>query len=94
MERPHAHGIEYAIKSGSTLPAGVVAIWGANMKRRIVPFSVPRTIDPDLARVHAYWKSLERGENKMPFWDDFKISSLPDLADKLMLVDVFEKPER
>lgn len=30
----------------------------------------------------------------MPFWDDFKIPSLPDLADKLMLIDVFEKPER
>lgn len=64
------------------------------MKRPVVPFSLPRKIDPVLARVRAYWESLERGENKMPFWDDFEISSLPDLADKLMLIDVFEKPER
>lgn len=30
----------------------------------------------------------------MPFWDDVKTSSLPDLSDRLMLVDVFEKPQR
>lgn len=30
----------------------------------------------------------------MPFWDDLRISSLPDLAGKLMLIDVFETPER
>jgi hypothetical protein len=30
----------------------------------------------------------------MPFWDDVKISSLSDLADNLLLIDVFEKPER
>lgn len=30
----------------------------------------------------------------MPFWDDVTLSSLPDLADRLMLVDVFEGPLR
>ena len=30
----------------------------------------------------------------MPFWDDVKLSSLPDLAERLMLIDVFENPQR
>ena len=30
----------------------------------------------------------------MPFWDDFKISSLPELADSSMLIDVQELPIR
>jgi len=64
------------------------------MKHPVVPFSVPRKIDPNLVRVRAYWESLERGENPMPFWDDFKFSALPDLSDRLILIDVFEKPGR
>ena len=48
----------------------------------------------DLDRVWVYWNSLKRGENKVSFWDDLKLSSLPDLADRLMLVDVFERPQR
>jgi hypothetical protein len=64
------------------------------MKHPVVPFSVPKTIDPDLARVRDYWESLKRGDAKMPFWDDFKTSSLPDLADRLMLVDVVDRPVR
>ncbi len=30
----------------------------------------------------------------MPFWDDVTLSSLPDLIQRLMLVDVFESPQR
>jgi hypothetical protein len=30
----------------------------------------------------------------MPFWDDVKLSSLPDLSDCLMLIDAFENPQR
>lgn len=30
----------------------------------------------------------------MPFWDDVTLSSLPDLVDDLMLIDVFNQPER
>lgn len=41
-----------------------------------------------------YWESLKRGDASMPFWDDVTLSSLPDLADRLMLVDVFEGPLR
>lgn len=64
------------------------------MKHPVIPFSTPKKIAADLDRVHAHWESLERGENRMPFWDDFRISSLPDLADRLTLIDVAEKPKR
>jgi len=64
------------------------------MNRPVVPFSLPRKIEPNLARVLAYWESLKRAENNMPFWDDVTTSSLPDLADRLMLIRVFAKPER
>lgn len=30
----------------------------------------------------------------MPFWDDVNLSALPDIGDRLMLVDVFEDPQR
>lgn len=30
----------------------------------------------------------------MPFWDDVSLSSLPDLSGELMLVDVFDGPQR
>jgi hypothetical protein len=64
------------------------------MEHPLAPFSVPKTINPDLARVHNSWKSLKRGDADMPFWDDFKTSSLPELADRLMLVDVVDMPLR
>jgi hypothetical protein len=58
------------------------------------PFAVPSRLPPDLARVHAYWRGLLRGEAEMPFWDDANLTDLPDLADRLFLVDVFQGPER
>lgn len=58
------------------------------------PFAVPSRLTPDLARVHAYWRGLLRGAADMPFWDDANLSDLPDLADRLFLVDVFQGPER
>ena len=36
-------------------------------------------MERDLARVHAFWDGLKRHEAQMPFWDDVKISALPDL---------------
>jgi hypothetical protein len=58
------------------------------------PFPLPDTLSPTLQRVYSYWQGLERGENAMPFWDDVKLSALPDLADRLMLLDAFADPER
>jgi len=58
------------------------------------PFPLPKKLSPTLQRVLSYWEGLERGDNKMPFWDDVKLSALPDLADHLMLINVFVNPER
>jgi len=58
------------------------------------PFPKPAHLSPDLARVDAYWRGLLRGSAQMPFWDDCRPTDLPDLADRLFLVDVFAEPER
>lgn len=64
------------------------------MKRPAVPYALPKKLEGDLARVLAYWQSLKRAENDMPFWDDMTMSSLPDIANRLLLIRVFTKPER
>ncbi|QUD86896.1 hypothetical protein [Phenylobacterium montanum] len=58
------------------------------------PFPVPSQLSPALARVDAYWRGLLRGNASMPFSDDARLTDLPDLAPQLLLVDVFERPER
>ena len=58
------------------------------------PYPLPEKISPTLLRVISYWESLKRGNNKMPFWDDVNLSVLPDLTDRLLLIDVFANPER
>ena len=58
------------------------------------PFSLPATLSPELAQVRAYWDSLKRGENNVPFADDVTLSQLPSLQGRLVLVDVFDKPLR
>lgn len=64
------------------------------MQPSATPFALPSQLTPDLARVLAYWEGLKRGGAEMPFWDDVKLTDLPDLAEKLALIDVFETPER
>jgi hypothetical protein len=59
-----------------------------------MPYALPDRLSPDLARVQAYWSGLLRGQASMPFWDDVRLTDLPDLADRLLLIDVFEQPER
>jgi hypothetical protein len=59
-----------------------------------LPFAVPARLSKNLRRVLDYWDNLKRGENSIPFWDDLKLSSLPDLANHLFLIDVFESPPR
>jgi hypothetical protein len=58
------------------------------------PYAVPHRLERDLARVHTFWVELKRHEAKMPFWDDVKISALPDLAGCLMMVEATNKPVR
>jgi hypothetical protein len=64
------------------------------MTKASPPFALPAKLPLALDRIRDYWESLKRAENEMPFWDDVKLSSLPDLADSLMLVDAFEHPQR
>jgi hypothetical protein len=58
------------------------------------PFALSGMVEPSLARVLAYWDGLKRREASIPFWDDIKLSNLPDLTDDLVLMDVFSRPER
>ena len=64
------------------------------MTTAALPFPVPENLALDFVRVRNYWESLKRGNASMPFWDDVNLSSLPDLSERLMLVDVFENPQR
>jgi hypothetical protein len=59
-----------------------------------IPFPLPDRLNPGLAGVYAYWEGLKRADNDMPFWDDVKLSALPDQADWLLLIDAYEMPER
>jgi hypothetical protein len=58
------------------------------------PYAVPAGLSPDLTRVMAYWRGLLRGSASIPFWDDARLSDLPDLKDRLFLIDVFDQPDR
>jgi len=58
------------------------------------PYALPRRLSPDLVRVRDYWKGLLRGAATMPFWDDAKLSDLPEVIERLFLIDVFDQPER
>jgi hypothetical protein len=59
-----------------------------------VPFPLPDKLGAGLAGVLVYWEGLKRAGNEMPFWDDVKPSALGDRADTVVLIDVFDKPER
>jgi len=56
--------------------------------------SLPDALEPELGRVLEYWKGLLRSENPMPFSDDLDLSKLPDLSSQLMLLTVFDDPQR
>ena len=64
------------------------------MVEPIHPFAVPERLPPPFKDVFNYWKQLIRGRNEMPFWDDVNLAKLPELADRLMFVDVYEDPQR
>lgn len=58
------------------------------------PFPLPEVLGGDLTRVRDYWSALRRGDANIPFADDFNPSALPNVADRLALIDVFETPTR
>ena len=58
------------------------------------PYVVPDDLPASLARLLAYWRELLRGSATVPFSDDLNLADLADLKDRLMVIEVFEKPER
>ena len=58
------------------------------------PYSPPRTLEPSLTRVLAYWEKLKRSEAEMPFWDDVNVSALPKLLGKLTTIEASDRPVR
>ncbi|MEI9965601.1 MAG: hypothetical protein WDM92_13970 [Caulobacteraceae bacterium] len=57
-------------------------------------YPLPDRLTPVLARVLAYWEGLKRGSADIPFWDDVRLTDLPDINTNLAVVDVFAAPER
>ena len=64
------------------------------MPRPAQPFLPPRRLPVRLARLQSYWSDLRRGENALPFSDDVNLSALPEFTANLVLVEVFERPQR
>jgi hypothetical protein len=60
----------------------------------VQPFLPPRKLPKPLAQLQQYWNGLRRGENAVPFSDDVNPSALTGLSDNLILVDVFDRPQR
>ena len=60
----------------------------------ITPYAMPDFLDHEVAVILAYWEELKRREHDIPFWDDVQLTALREFSDTLMMIDVFEKPER
>lgn len=58
------------------------------------PFPLPHSLNGELARVHDRWQALRRAGNTVPFWDDLNPSALAIEAGRMLLLDVFDRPER
>lgn len=67
---------------------------GQTMTNSPHPFPLPAKLSPELGQVREYWNGLKRGENKIPFADDVNLSALVGLQGRLVLIDVFDKPQR
>jgi hypothetical protein len=58
------------------------------------PFPLPDSLSDELARVHAKWEDLRRADNSIPFADDLNPAAMSGERGRLLLLDVFELPER
>jgi hypothetical protein len=63
------------------------------MAEPVTPFPL-HDIEPELEGFRQYWASLIRGANDMPFGDDFSPPAVAHLSGRLLVLDVFEKPNR
>lgn len=58
------------------------------------PYAMPEALEQELGDILAYWDGLKRRQNNIPFWDDVQLTALREYSDIIMMIDVFEKPER
>ena len=58
------------------------------------PYAPPRKLERDLAGALAFWDRLKRRNAKMPFWDDVHLSTVPELVDKLIMIEATDMPVR
>lgn len=58
------------------------------------PFPLPDSLTGEVARTHAKWEDLRRAGNSIPFADDLNPPAMSAERGSLLLLDVFEKPER
>ena len=60
------------------------------MKTSKGPFAPPRKLE----RISpaTYWEGLKRRDAEIPFWDDVNLSALPELSDKLAMIEASDKP--
>ena len=63
------------------------------MADAVTPFPL-KDIEPELEGLRQYWASLIRGTDDMPFGDDFAPPSVAHLSGRLVVLDVFDKPNR
>ena len=64
------------------------------MVAAIQPFRLPKKLPPMLARLQRAWKELVRSENEMPFSDDIDPSAFARVSAHLIMIDVFDGPQR
>lgn len=57
-------------------------------------FPLPSGLERELGAVHSYWQGLRRGQADIPFADDIKLAPLGRVAADVLLIDVFEGPQR
>jgi len=58
------------------------------------PYAPPRKLERGLAQALAFWNGLKRRQAEIPFWDDVKLSALPQLSGTLAMIDVSPRPVR
>ena len=58
------------------------------------PFEPPEFLSSGFREVLSYWTGLCRGQAKIPFSDDIKLSALPGHENDLLLLDALAKPQR
>ena len=64
------------------------------MNRKDMPFALPRSLPTRLGQTLAHWRGLLRGGAETPFADDVSVSELRALAEDVVLLGVFQRPQR